>query len=150
MLDTATIDESGVYRAPSLMPQSHRPSTQEQRILGALGLMRGPLPRVSNIWLARYSHHLARALVLPFEARSPEDAGTLRPWTTVVTVLELLPPGDSASVNEAGLMCRAVRADSAAIEVPLIELEVPVEHANAELIEDYWYWFWNWRFDPGI
>ncbi len=69
---------------------------------------------------------------------------------TDVTVVELLPPGGRASGGDAGLLCRAVRADSAAIDVPLIELEVPVEHANAELIEDYWYWFWNWRFDPGI
>ncbi len=60
MLDTATIETGGVCRRPSPVPQAHRPPTQEERILDALGLLRGPLPRVSDLWLARYFHHLAR------------------------------------------------------------------------------------------
>jgi hypothetical protein len=149
MIDTAIDQISGVY-TPRLLAQPQRPMTQEQRILGALGLLRGPLPRVSQIWLARYHCQLARTLVFPFEARCPEVAGTVRPWTTVVSVIELISPADNAIGNEAGLLCRALRADEASIEVPLIDLEVPAENANAEPIEDYWYWFWNWRFDPGI
>jgi hypothetical protein len=53
-------------------------------------------------------------------------------------------------------LCTALHApgpaqhNGEAIEVPLIDLDVAAEHANALLIEDYWYWFWNWRFDPGI
>jgi hypothetical protein len=29
--------------------------------------------------------------------------------------------------------------------VPLIELEIPGDSPNFQLIEDYWHWFWNWR-----
>jgi hypothetical protein len=123
--------------------------SQEERILAALRKPGGALPRVSTTWLARYYNFLSASLVFPFEARCPEISGTLRPWTAAVWVIGLLPPAVLVQVDDAGLLCTALH-NGEVIEVPLIELEVATDHANTQLIEDYWYWFWNWRFDPGI
>ena len=97
----------------------------------------------------RYYDFLSTSLTFPFEARCPEASGSLRPWTAEVWVIGLMPPAALAQVDESGLLCTALH-NGEAIEVPLIDLDVAAEHANALLIEDYWYWFWNWRFDPGI
>lgn len=126
-----------------------RPQAQEDRILTALGLSRNPLPRATAKWQAIYYQDLAGRLLLPFEARCPEDAGVLRPWTAIVTVVELLPPSDDRSENDMGLKCKALW-NGTAITVPLVDLEVQDGHPNSQLIEDYWYWFWNWTFDPQI
>jgi hypothetical protein len=150
MLQLATYDASdNPYSVGEWEVQPAIHLNQEGRILAALGKHRGALPHVSAVWLTRYYDYLARALVFPFEARCPEASGPLRPWTSVVSVVELVPPSALAQADDAGLLCRALRGD-AAVEVPLVDLEVATEHPNAQLIEDYWYWFWNWRFDPGI
>jgi len=125
------------------------PVSQVGRILMALGLARGPLPRVSLDCLARYHSYLAANLQLPFEARCPEESGLVRPWTAVVNVVELLSPTGPPARDDWGLVCKAFRG-AVAVEVPLLDLEVENGHPNAQLIEDYWYWFWNWRFDPRI
>ena len=49
-----------------------------------------------NQWLIRYYDYLAAHLCLPFEARCPEDTGVIRPWTSNVTVVELLSPSGSS------------------------------------------------------
>ena len=100
-------------------------------------------------WLVRYHDYLAARLCLPFDARSPEDTGVVRPWTSAVNVVALVPPGDRCAEEGTGLKCRALRG-SETTEIPLVDLEVESEHPNAQLIEDYWYWFWNWQFDPRI
>ena len=135
--------------AATVAALSPRPQTQEGRILAALGLLRGPLPHAVSEWLVRYHGYLAAHLCLPFEARCPEESGVVRPWTSNVTVVALLPPSDRPAQDETGLKCRALRS-GAATEIPLIDLEVETDHPNAQLIEDYWYWFWNWQFDPKI
>ena len=135
-------------RTPILVTQPPKPLTQEGRILAALGLLRGPLPHAVTKWLLRYYDHLAAELRLPFDARCPEDSGVLRPWTSSVTVVELIPPAWE-SHDGAGLKCRARRGETLA-EIPLVDLEIESDHPNAQLIEDYWYWFWNWQFDPHI
>ena len=136
-------DDFAVAVKPSL------PSSQEGRILMALGRTRGPLPRVSLDCLARYCSYLTANLQFPFDAGCPEENAFVRAWTPVVTVVELLSPTKSSTDNDAGLRCRAFRAGAAA-EVSLVDLEVESDHPNAQLIEDYWYWSWNWRFDPRI
>jgi hypothetical protein len=135
--------------APTLVVSATKPQTQEGRILAALGLLRGPLPHVVSQWLMRYHGFLTAHLRLPFDARSPEESGVLRPWTSGVTVLALLPPGDRRADDDTGLKCKANRGAESA-EIPLIDLEVDANHPNSQLIEDYWYWFWNWQFDPKI
>ncbi len=125
------------------------PLSQEGRILAALGLVRGPLPRVVLRWLMRYHDYLAANLRLPFEARCPEENSTSRIWAATVMIVGLIPPMNQAC-DDSGLLCKAVRGRTELVEVPLVELEVENDKSNAELIEDYWYWFWNWRFDPQI
>jgi hypothetical protein len=73
----------------------------------------------------------------------------LRPWTSSVTVVELLLPADKRAQDETGLKCNALRGTELS-EIPLVDLELETDHPNAQLIEDYWYWFWNWQFDPKI
>jgi hypothetical protein len=149
MFDLETYDATVLpYSIRAELERPAVPLNQEGRILSALGKHRGALPHVSPVWLERYYDYLARALVFPFEARCPDQGSRLRAWTAVATVLELARP-TALAVGDEGLLCKALR-DGAAIEVPLIDLEVSAEHANAQLIEDYWFWFWNWRFDPGI
>ena len=149
MTRTATTSVPASIEAFTVVAPPSKPQTQEGRILAALGLLRGPLPHAVTKWLIRYYEYLAAHLCLPFEARCPEDTGVLRPWTSSVTVVEILPPSDHLVEDGTGLKCRAIR-DAEATEIPLIDIEVETEHPNAQLIEDYWYWFWNWRFDPKI
>jgi hypothetical protein len=82
-------DDFAVAVKPSL------PSSQEGRILMALGRTRGPLPRVSLDCLARYCSYLTANLQFPFDAGCPEENAFVRAWTPVVTVVELLSPTKS-------------------------------------------------------
>jgi hypothetical protein len=43
-----------------------------------------------------------------------------------------------------GLFCKTRKAEYE-LDLPLIELEIPPNSRNFQLIEDYWYWLWNWR-----
>ena len=148
-------ERAGIVFAPApsgsfaLAAKPMLPLSQEDRILAALGLSRGPLPRVSLNCVVRYCRYLAAALQFPFEARCPEESGVVRPWTATVTVVELLWPTVASGGSEGELLCKALRG-TVPSEVPLVDLEVDGDHPNAQLIEDYWYWFWNWRFDPEI
>jgi hypothetical protein len=124
-------------------------NNQEDRILAALGLARGPLPEVRTEWLNRYHDYLAANLSLPFGAEYAEDIAGYRQLVSRVTVVELVPPDKHAGHEEFGLLCRALRGEQE-IEVPVADVELTDSDANYRLIEDYWYWFWNWRFDPQI
>ena len=64
---------------------------QEDRILAALGLARGPLPEVRTEWLDRYYDYLAAHLSLPFEAEYAEDIAGYRQLVSPVTVVALVP-----------------------------------------------------------
>jgi hypothetical protein len=140
------LPESGSF---ALATTPSLPVSQEGRILTALGLTRGPLPRVSLDCLAKYYSYLAANLQFPFDAGCPEESGFVRAWTSVVTVVQLLSPTASSADEDEGLRCRVFRG-AVATEVSLVDLEVENDHPNAQLIEDYWYWSWNWRFDPRI
>ena len=83
---TRTATTSASIEAFARFTPLSKPQTQEGRILAALGLLRGPLPHAVIQWLIRYCDYLATHLCLPFEARCPEDTGTLRPWTSSVTL----------------------------------------------------------------
>ncbi len=144
---TASVPAPIEARAVVILPAAAQ--TQEGRILAALGLVRGPLPHAVAKWLIRYHDFLAAHLLLPFEARCPEETGVLRPWTSNVIVVELLAPSDHFAQDGFGLKCKALRG-AELCEIPLVDLEVESDQPNAQLIEDYWYWFWNWQFDPKI
>jgi hypothetical protein len=136
-------DSLGVFAGPS------RADDQEGRILAALGLSHGPLPKVRSEWLLRYYEYLVATLTLPFEAEYAEDIPGFRQLVTPVTVIAILHPEQEAVHGEFGLLCR-VRRGEQEIEAPLADVEPKSTALNARLIEDYWYWIWNWRFDPRI
>ena len=60
------------------------------------------------------------------------------------TVLELLDPTRYLGDELDGIFCQT-RKGNFEVNLPLIELHVPEDSPNFQLIEDYWYWFWNWR-----
>ena len=60
------------------------------------------------------------------------------------TVQELLDPTQYLGDEFDGIFCR-VRQGTLEVNLPLIELHVPEDSPDFQLIEDYWYWFWNWR-----
>jgi hypothetical protein len=123
---------------------------QEQRVRAALGLEKGPLPKVAIQWLRKYHAHLAGKLSLPFRAQHNEETGLFgQAAYSEVEVVALVDPDKSATDEYHGLVCKVRKADRE-MEVPLVDLEVDEENPNFRLIEDYWYWIWNWRFDPRI
>jgi hypothetical protein len=117
---------------------------QKARILTALGLSGNRLPQVDDKNLARYYEYLAKNLSLPFRAHYPEPTTPLEEITHSCTVLELLDPAKYVSDEFSGIFCKT-RKGKYEVNLPLVELEVPQDDPNFQLIEDYWYWFWNWR-----
>lgn len=141
--DLATSESTTTALAP------WRERRQEDRIREALGIRRGPLPNVQYPWLLHYHRYLEARLVFPFEAEYAEDLFDYRQRISSVTVVAVLDPQDSRGHEDTGLLCRVLRG-SEEVEIPLVDLELPEESPNSQLLEDYWYWIWNWRFDPGI
>lgn len=123
---------------------------QEYRIRIALGLEKGPLPKVKFEWLQKYCEYLAAHLSFPFEAQHTEEIGSYRqPSYSQVKVVAILTARNDPAQEYSGLICMVIKAEQE-IEVPLVDLEVDEQNPNFQLIEDYWYWIWNWRFDPQI
>jgi hypothetical protein len=122
---------------------------REGRIRSALGLARGPLPHVERQWLHVYHEFLAARLSLPFAAQYTGDLARLRQTIPQVTVIALIDPGECGESEGDGLVCFA-QDDKEQLRLALVDIEVDVDHANFQLLDDYWYWFWNWRFDASI
>jgi hypothetical protein len=128
------------------------PATQEQegRIRTALGLARGPLPKVKTEWLRKYCDYLSSRLIFPFRASYTEELSENRePVAASIEVFGLVDPIEMPNLESTALLCRAMRKVQEE-EIPLVDLEVDEDHPNFQLLEDYWYWIWNWRFDPQI
>jgi hypothetical protein len=115
-----------------------------RRILAALGLRGGRLPRVDLETLARYGRYLAANLSFPFLAYYPEPATPGEAAEFSCQVLEVLDPRKHLGDEFDGLFCKA-RKGGFEVNLPLVELKVREESCNFRLLEDYWYWFWNWR-----
>jgi hypothetical protein len=130
---------------------AHPPGEQdrESRIRAALGIDRGPLPKIKAEWLRQYRLHLSSKLLFPFFARYNEESAGRAPVVFYVEVFGLADPDETPDVENSGLLCRALK-NVREEEVPLVDLEVDEDHPNFQLLEDYWYWIWNWRFDPRI
>jgi hypothetical protein len=123
---------------------------QEGRIRAALGLSRGPLPKVTAEWLRKYHSYLSAKLIFPFRAKYAEELSAIRePIVFSVEVFALVHPSEMPKIESTALLCRIMR-DIQEEEIPLVDLEVEEDHPNFRLLEDYWYWIWNWRFDPRI
>jgi hypothetical protein len=117
---------------------------QKARILSALGLEGNRLPQVDDENLFRYYEYLSEHLSCPFTAYYPEPTDPREETLHECRVLELLDPSKYISDEFDGIFCKT-RKGTFEVNLPLVELEVPQESPNSQLIEDYWYWFWNWR-----
>jgi hypothetical protein len=117
---------------------------QTDRIRAALGAARGSLPKVDRHTLQRYYTYLSANLSLPLAAHYPLPKDSREKAEFRCTVVELLDPAEHLGDEWDGLFCKT-RKGPYEINLPLIELHLPQENPNFQLIEDYWYWFWNWR-----
>ena len=117
---------------------------QTERILAALGLTADGLPKVDQDTLARYYAYLSANMSLPFTAYYPQPTNAQEKTQFRCTVLELLDPTQYLGDEFDGIFCKT-RKGNFEVNLPLIELHVPHDSPDFQLIEDYWYWFWNWR-----
>jgi hypothetical protein len=117
---------------------------QKRRIMAAIGVIGGRLPRVNGQTLSRYFRYLSARLSLPFAATYPEAIPSQHKTEYRCTVVEVLDPTRHIGDELDGIFCKT-RHGSFEVNLPLIELEVAQDNPNFQLIEDYWYWFWNWR-----
>ena len=117
---------------------------QRDRILEALGPLGEHLPSLGEETLSRYYKYLSAKLSFPFAAHYPEPTTALEEVQHRCTVLELLDPARFCGDEFDGIFCKN-RKGKFEVNLPLIELEIPNDSPNSQLIEDYWYWFWNWR-----
>jgi hypothetical protein len=126
------------------VPAVDSDACQENRIKAALGLpMDRFVPKVNRKMLSRYYEHLSANLRFPFIAHFPEATNAREERNFRCVVSGLLPP-ETLGDEFDGLSCK-VRKEKCILHVPLIELVVPQNSVNFQLIEDYWYWLWNWR-----
>jgi hypothetical protein len=116
---------------------------QARRIMAALGV-RGGVPTVSEEMLARYHKYLAAHLSMPFVAYYPQPTNSREKTEFRRVVVELLDPTRYACDEIDGIFCKTCQGDFE-VNLPLIELHLPEDSPNCQLIEDYWYWMWNWR-----
>jgi hypothetical protein len=117
---------------------------QKDRILAVLGMSGGQLPTVDDESLQKYYRYLSANLSFPFTAHYPEPTSPREEELHRCEVLELIDPTRYISDDFSGVFCRTRKGDFE-VNLPLVELEVPQDSANFQLVEDYWYWFWNWR-----
>jgi len=127
-----------------VVTKSYRKPDQRDRIIEALGPMRKHLPIVDEETLSRYFRYLSAKLSFPFTAHYPAPTTLLEERQYRCTVLELLDPINDICDEFDGIFCKT-RKGKVEVNLPLIELEIPQDSPNFELIEDYWFWFWNWR-----
>ena len=117
---------------------------QRERILEALWPLGEHSPSVDEETLSRYYRYLTAKLSFPFTATYPEPRTALEEEQHRCTVVELLDPANDICDEFDGIFCRTIKGKYE-IHLPLIELEIPQDSPNFQLIEDYWFWFWNWR-----
>ena len=113
------------------------------QIRTALGI-RWRLPKVDEVTLACYYRYLREKLSLPFVAWYPEPTNSREEREYRCTAIELIDPATGMGDAFDGIFCK-VRKGKYEVILPLIELELPPESPNYELVENYWYWFWHWR-----
>jgi hypothetical protein len=119
-------------------------SRQPERIRAALGLRSDRLSLVDEETLSRYYDYLSAHLSLPFAAYYPEPTNSQEVREYHCEVIELIDPATYLSDEFDGIFCKT-RKGTCQLNLPLIDLHLPEDNPNFQLIEDYWYWFWNWR-----
>ena len=92
-------------------------------------------PATINIFRPTF---LSRSSPTTRRQKVPQEESAFR-----CVVLELLDPAKHLGDEFDGIFCKT-RKGKYDINLPLIELELPDDSRNFQLIEDYWFWFWNW------
>ena len=129
---------------PSVAPVDVSKYGQKDRIMLALGLTGDRLPNVDEDTLFRYYKYLSANLSFPFAAYYPHPTNAREQNEFCCYVMELLDPANHFGDEFDGIFCKT-RKGNFEVNLPLIELHVPHDSPDFQLIEDYWYWFWNWR-----
>jgi hypothetical protein len=132
------------WNGPQLAARTCPGEKQTDRIRTALGLASGDLPNVDEDTLARYYTYLEANLSFPFVAYYPEPRNAREKAEFRCTVVELLAPTKHLGDEIDGIFCK-IRKGSFEVNLPVIELHLPDDSPNSQLIEDYWFWFWNWQ-----
>ena len=115
--------------------------SRADRLRQVFGLRGGArLPQVNPATLRTYHEYLRPRLTIPFAADHCPPSDRRVRTVLVVGLRSLKKPGADLS---RGLYCVARDRDMA-VELPLVDLEVPDDDPNFQLLEDYWYWVWNW------
>jgi hypothetical protein len=143
MLLLAT-DADAHWNGLQVVSQSYPKHEQRDRIIEALGPLEEHLPSVDEETLSRYYKYLTASLSFPFAAHYPERTTSHEEVQHRCTVVELLDPAKDICDEFDGIFCKT-RKGKYEINLPLVELEIPQDSPNFQLIEDYWFWFWNWR-----
>jgi hypothetical protein len=137
------VTDAADCRALEDVPKSCPERNQKDRIIEALGSV-GHIPKVHAEPLFRYYKYLRKHLRFPFLAHYPKPANYREEEEFRFTVLELLVPAKHLGDGFDGIFCKT-RKDKYELNLPLIDLYLPENSFNFQLIDDYWYWFWNWR-----
>jgi hypothetical protein len=117
---------------------------QTERILAALGPAADGLPKVDQNTLAQYHAYLSAKMSLPLTAYYPQPTTAREKVEFCCRVVELLDPTRHLGDEFDGIFCK-IRKGDFEVNLPLVELNVPDEDPDFQLIEDYSFWFWNWR-----
>ena len=120
----------------------HGEPSQRERIVSALGTVESV--NVDDETLARYYEYLSAKLSFPFVAYYPEPTTAQEERELGCIVIELIDPMEHLGDKFDGIFCKVWKGRYE-FKLPLIELQIPQDSPNFQLIEDYWYWFWNWR-----
>lgn len=99
---------------------------------------------VSQDTLGRYYRYLSANLVFPFAAGYPGAKISPDAREYQCQVLELIDPAKYLGDGFDGMYCKT-RKGAYELNLPLIDLHLPEDNPNFQLIDDYWCWFWNWR-----
>jgi hypothetical protein len=132
------------WNQPRIVTVPRRQPDQKQRIRDALGSTNEWLPAVDETTLGQYYRYLAANLTLPFTAHFPKPTTSAEQSEFRCTVVSLIDPTKYLGDGFDGIFC-TTRKGEYDLNLPLIDLYLPENSKNFQLIKDYWFWFWNWR-----
>ena len=139
-----TVAAAAHWNGLGVVTKSYPKPDQRGRIVEALGPLGGRSRGVDDETLCRYYLYLSAKLSSPFTAYYPEPTNSREKTLFCCTVLELLDPTQHLGDEFDGIFCKT-RKGNFEVNLPLVELHVPHDNPDSQLIEDYLYWFWNWR-----